>query len=276
MSTIWTPAMVDTTQLADRLLVLGPRGFLATSDTVLFEKAWVSTLDLHVGSIHGVGYLNGSPIHMIQTASTQELPSCAWMSLRHLMLERDLETYKMLAYAAQVGTWSQQHRFCGACGAPTVMLKAERASCCEDCRLRFYPRISPCMIVLITRGEEVLLARSPSFAPGLYSTLAGFAEPGESMEGCVTREVREEVGIEICNLRYKASQSWPYPHSMMFGYHADYDGGEIVPQPGEIEDARWFNLHELPTLSSHRSISRYLIELFIAEMKGSPPPTPPQ
>ena len=132
------------------------------------------------------------------------------------------------------------------------------------------------MIVLITRGEEVLLARSSAFAPGLYSTLAGFAEPGESMEGCVIREVREEVGIEICNLRYKASQSWPYPHSMMFGYHADYDGGEIVPQPGEIEDARWFNLHELPTLSSHRSISRYLIELHIAEMKGMPSPAPPQ
>ncbi|WP_458376566.1 NAD(+) diphosphatase [Pseudomonas pergaminensis] len=275
MSSIWTPAMVDTAQLADRLLVLGPRGFLATSDTVLFEEAWVSTLDLHVGTIHGVGYLNGSPIHLIQTASTQELPSCAWMSLRHLMLERDLETYKMLAYAAQVATWSQQHRFCGACGTPTVMLKEERASCCKYCRLRFYPKISPCMIVLITRGEEVLLARSPSFAPGLYSTLAGYAEPGESMEGCVTREVREEVGIEICNLRYKASQSWPYPHSMMFGYHADYVRGEIVPQPGEIEDARWFNLHELPTLSSHRSISRYLIELFIAEVKGTDPPVLP-
>ncbi|MEE4149850.1 NAD(+) diphosphatase [Pseudomonas viridiflava] len=276
MSTIWTPAMVDTAQLTDRLLVMGPRGFLATSDTVLFEKAWVSTLDLHVGSIHGVGYLNGSPIHMIHTTSTQELPSCTWTPLRHLMLERDLETYKMLAYAAQIATWSQQHRFCGACGAPTVMLKAERASCCEACRLRFYPKISPCMIVLVTRGEEVLLARSPYFAPGLYSTLAGFAEPGESMEGCVIREVREEVGVDICNLRYKASQSWPYPHSLMFGYHADFNGGDIVPQAAEIEDARWFNVDELPILSSHRSISRYLIELFIAEIKGAHPPALPQ
>ncbi|MNG21192.1 NADH pyrophosphatase [compost metagenome] len=131
------------------------------------------------------------------------------------------------------------------------------------------------MIVLVTRGDEVLLARSPGFPPGLYSTLAGFVEPGESMEECVIREIREEVGIEVSNIKYMASQSWPYPHSMMFGFHAEYSTGEIVPQLEEIEDARWFDLNALPPLSSQRSISRYLIELYRARRYSTAEPELP-
>ena len=131
------------------------------------------------------------------------------------------------------------------------------------------------MLVLDTRGDELLLARSGRFAPGVYSTLAGYVEPGESVEECVVREVREEVGVEIHAPRYVASQGWPFPHSLMLGFHAEYAGGVIVPQPEEIEDARWFSIHQLPPLPAAQSIARYLIELYVAQRLGRPEPVLP-
>lgn len=121
----------------------------------------------------------------------------------------------------------------------------------------------------------MLLARSPRFVTGVYSTLAGFAEPGESAEDCLVREVREEVAVEVKNIQYVGSQCWPFPHSMMLGFHAEYAGGEIVMQPDEIEDAQWFNVHDLPPLPAGRSIARYLIDLYVARRLGLPDPVLP-
>jgi NAD+ diphosphatase len=191
------------------------------------------------------------------------------------MLEGELVIFQLLGYAAQIATWAREHRFCGACGRPTVQIAGERAMYCEHDNLRFYPRISPSMIVLITRGDEVLLARSPRFVPGVYSTLAGFAEPGESIEDCVRREVMEEVQVRLRNIQYMGSQCWPFPHSMMLGFHAEYESGEIVPQADEIEDARWFRIDDLPPLPAHRSIARYLIEHYLARRSGAPEPVLP-
>ena len=143
---------------------------------------------------------------------------------------------------------------------------------CDNCESQHYPRISPSMIVLVTRGDEVLLARSPRFVTGIYSTLAGFVEPGESVEHCVAREVREEVGVEVQNLQYIGSQGWPFPHSLMLGFHAEYAGGDIVMQEDEIEDARWFRVDALPPLPASRSIARYLIDLYVARRLGLPEP----
>jgi NAD+ diphosphatase len=260
----------------NQVLVQGPEGFLVGPNGLLFSYEWVRTQGLKVFADHGVGFYEGQPVHLLEVSNSDPVPDCSWQALRPLMLERDHETFRMLGYAAQIGTWARQHRFCGACGSPTQPLANERASHCAACELHYYPRISPCMIVLVTRGDEVLLARSPGFPPGLYSTLAGFVEPGESMEECVIREIREEVGIEVSNIKYMASQSWPYPHSMMFGFHAEYSTGEIVPQPEEIEDARWFNLNALPQLSSQRSISRYLIELYLARRNSKAEPELPR
>jgi NAD+ diphosphatase len=131
------------------------------------------------------------------------------------------------------------------------------------------------MIVLVTRGDEILLARSPRYVPGMYSTLAGFVEAGESVENCVAREVREEVGVEIKNIQYLGSQGWPFPHSLMLGFHAEYASGEIVMQEEEIEDAQWFKLDNLPPLPFHRSIARYLIEVYLARRSGQPEPVLP-
>ena len=146
---------------------------------------------------------------------------------------------------------------------------------CDACESQHYPRLSPSMIVLVTRGDEILLARSPRFVAGVYSTLAGFVEPGESVEHCVAREVREEVGLEVRNLQYLGSQGWPFPHSLMLGFHAEYAGGEIVMQADEIEDARWFRVDDLPPLPAPRSIARYLIDLYVARRLGLPEPMLP-
>jgi len=132
------------------------------------------------------------------------------------------------------------------------------------------PRIAPAIMALVRRGREFLLARSPHFPPGMYSALAGFVEPGETLEQTLVREVREEVGIEVANVRYFASQPWPFPHSLMIAFNADYAGGEITPEPGEIEAADWFTLDRLPqALPSKISISRRLIDAALADLGAS-------
>lgn len=139
---------------------------------------------------------------------------------------------------------------------------------CPACGLVAYPRISPAVMVLIGRGNELLLARSPRFKPGVYSALAGFVEAGETLEQCAIREVREEVGLEISNLRYFRSQSWPFPDSLMVAFFADYAGGSITPEAEEIEDARWFLPNALPPLPEPVSLARQLIDAACARMNA--------
>lgn len=131
---------------------------------------------------------------------------------------------------------------------------------CPACGLLAYPRLAPAVMVLIRRGDELLLARGPHFSPGVFSALAGFVEPGETLEQCAVREVREEVGIEIANLRYFDSQPWPFPHSLMVAFFADYAGGTLDPDPAEIEAAAWFSRAALPLLPDPISIARQLID----------------
>ncbi len=169
--------------------------------------------------------------------------------------------------AVQIVEWDRNHRFCGRCGSETRRQAAELARTCPRCGLQQFPRISPAVIVRVERGDCILLARSPHFAAGVYSTLAGFVEPGESLEETVVREVREEVGVSVANIRYFGSQPWPFPHSLMIGFVADYESGELRPQEGEIEDAGWFGVDDLPGLPSRYSIARELIEEFIAQRK---------
>lgn len=167
------------------------------------------------------------------------------------------------AYAARILDFERLNAFCGKCGASTRPSTTERARICTACSRTIYPRISPAIIVLVKKGEEVLLARSPRFTPGTYSVLAGFNEPGENLEQTVHREVGEEVGIAVRNLRYFGSEPWPFPDSLMIGFVADYAGGAIRMDPGEIEDAGWFSRDSLPPTPSRTSISRALIDAWI-------------
>ncbi|MCL2161166.1 MAG: NAD(+) diphosphatase [Betaproteobacteria bacterium] len=175
-----------------------------------------------------------------------------------------------LVRAKQLAVWMLHNQFCGACGQPTLLSPVEIACVCPVCDYRAYPCISPVAIGLVVRGNEILLARhvrSQRFAPGMYSALAGFVEAGESIEECLRREVREEAGIEIHNLRYFGSQSWPYPHSLMIGFIADYLSGELVAQKDEIEDLGWFRLDDLPVQPHPGSLARRMIEFVNTEIE---------
>lgn len=160
--------------------------------------------------------------------------------------------------------WYRTHRFCSVCGAPTVVADGHEAMACTRCGHLHFPRIAPAVIVLVQRGREVLLGRSARFDEGVYSTLAGFVEPGESLEECIHREIFEEVGVRVTNLRYFGSQPHPFPHSLMVGFVADWLTGEITIDEDEIEDARWFTADALPKLPHPMFIARALIDDFVS------------
>lgn len=184
--------------------------------------------------------------------------------LRSALAVADADAFARLARAAQIATWHDQHRFCGRCGHGLERHGQDLAKVCPACELTVYPRISPCIIVLVVDGKRCLLAHNARFPAGRYSTLAGFIEAGESAEMAVAREVREEVGVEVSNIRYVASQAWPFPHSLMLGFFADYAGGELRPDGEEITEAGWFDADHLPDLPPRFAISRQLIERFLA------------
>lgn len=169
--------------------------------------------------------------------------------------------------------WDRAHRFCGVCGTATELQATERARICPACKHTAYPRISPAMMALVWRSrgadKELLLARAPHFVLGMYSALAGFVEPGESLEECVVREVAEEVGVTVANLRYFGSQSWPFPHSLMVAFTAEWVGGEIVRQESEIEAAAWFAIDALPNIPPRFSISGHLIRDTVAALRDA-------
>lgn len=161
--------------------------------------------------------------------------------------------------AIQLAGWLSAHRYCGSCGHEMQTRPKEPARSCPACGSQAFPRISPVAIVLVVKGRELLLARSPHFQPGVYSALAGFVEAGETIEDCARREVREEAGLEISNLRWFGSQAWPYPHSLMLGFVADYAGGELRLQTEELEDGGWFHKDALPLLPHPETIAARMI-----------------
>ena len=167
--------------------------------------------------------------------------------------------------ALQIVEWDTTHRFCGRCAIPTELVPGERAKRCPACGLLAYPRISPAVIVRVTRGDEILLARGRRFAEPIYSILAGFVDPGESLEATVVREIREEAGIEVADVRYWGSQSWPFPHSLMVGFTAAWAGGELQIDEEELVDAGWFTRDALPQLPMTFSIARALIDEWVTQ-----------
>jgi len=168
------------------------------------------------------------------------------------------------ARARMLAEWQRTHRFCGRCGAPTAPAADEHAVQCPRCGLRSYPRVSPVIIVRVTRGDEILLAYPIRAPRPLYTVLAGFVEAGESLEEAVAREIAEEVGLTVGDLTYVGSQPWPFPHALMVAFTARHVAGEIAPDPGELRDAGWFRADALPDLPPHGSIARAMIEDFRA------------
>lgn len=183
---------------------------------------------------------------------------------RQLLLQQGYPDFALPGRANQLLNWYGTHRYCGACGAPTSPHEKDRALRCQACERVYYPRINPCVIVLVKRGDTCLLARHQRGSAAYHSCLAGFMEVGETPEETVRREVREEVGIEVNNIRYVRSQSWPFPSQLMLGFFADHRSGDICVDGHEIAEARWYHRDQLPqTPSAQISVAGQLIELFL-------------
>jgi len=216
-----------------------------------------------------LGLYEGNHCFSCEIAAEVAAPEgMAWTGLRGLFGLVDDHLFALAGRAVQIVDWDRSHLYCGRCGTPTVVKTGERARQCPKCGQVHYPRIAPAVMALVRNGKQLLLARSPHFPPGMHSALAGFVEAGESLEQCLVREVREEVGIEVVNLRYFSSQPWPFPHSLMIAFNCDYAGGEITPEPSEIEAADWFDLDSLPVLPNKISIARRLIDATIAQIRS--------
>ncbi len=233
--------------------------------------ASLEDLGLEVLFRQEIGTLDGWPCCAAELNPDAEPPQgMVFRDLRGLLVEVDERFFVMAGRAKQIVEWHRTHRFCGRCGAETVSSPTELAKECPRCGMLFYPRLSPAVIVLVRRGDSVLLARSPGFPSGMYSVLAGFVEPGESIEEAINREVCEEVGIEVENVAYFGSQPWPFPNSLMIGFTADYAGGELRTEPAEIEDAGWYPVNGLPALPPRISIARAMIDDFVARHGSNP------
>ena len=213
---------------------------------------------------HFLGTLDDAPAFAVAAADVVT-PPFELVGLRGLFGAVSDAVFGVAGRAVQIIDWAATHRFCGRCAAPTERAPGERAMRCPACTLSAYPRIAPAIIVLVRKGDLALLAHGTRFPAPFYSTLAGFVEPGESLEETLVREVKEEVGVDVGDIRYFGSQSWPFPHSLMLGFFATWQGGEIVCEPTEIVDAKWFRAAELPMIPPRPSISRQLIDAWVAD-----------
>ncbi len=219
--------------------------------------------DLETKSSHYLGQYLGRPCYALGAEGQGLADGFSTVGLRALLGRTAQSLFYLAGRAQQVVEWHETHQYCGRCAAQMEDHGADRAKQCPRCGLINYPRLSPSIIVLVTRGDEMLLARNAAWPTGMYSTLAGFVEAGESIEQTLHREVMEEVGIAVKELQYFGSQSWPFPNSLMLGFHAEYASGEIVCQDEEIADAQWFSAARLPQIPPKTAISGWLIDEFV-------------
>lgn len=234
--------------------------WLAQGDTPGYT--YLPELSISDYSPYFVCYLNNKPCYVAEKNifSAQQLESLIPTPFRQTYDLLTPALFKLATKAKTLLHWLNTYQYCGVCSHPTIILAHEHARQCTQCAQLFYPKTSPSVIAVIERKNEILLARSPHFPKGVYSCVAGFVEPGETAEETLEREVFEEVGLKIKNIRYQASQHWPFPNSFMLGFFADYDSGEIKVDNIEIIDAQWFTKDNLPVLPSYASIARRLIQ----------------
>lgn len=246
----------------DELLVHAER--LSLPDDAAFRA-----IDAGHDAIHAVGLWNQRFCRAAWVAPHAEpADGYAFMKLRALFGAVDEQLLSIAGRAYQIVEWARTHRYCGACATPMQAVAGERCRACPSCGMTAYPRISPAMMVLIRKGDAILLARHAAAPTARFSALAGFLEPGESVEDAVHREVQEEVGLKVERLRYFGSQSWPFPHSLMIAFTAEYLSGEIRVDEHEIAEARWFGPGDaLPEIATGVSIAGALISAHLASAR---------
>ena len=216
-----------------------------------------------------LGLLDGRPVWSVDVAQDAPVPDeVEFAPLRSLHGRIPDELWTLAGRAVQIVEWERTHRFCGRCGTPTDAVPGERARRCPACSLLAFPRLTPAVIMAVERDDRILLGANRTFRGSMYSVLAGFVEPGETLEEAVVREVEEEVGLRVEDVRYFASQPWPFPNNIMLGFQARWAGGDIRIDEQELVDADWFRADELPRIPGPMSIARHLIDDFVARQRG--------
>lgn len=242
----------------DRLLAL----LEATGELRLPNLATLTGYTSDEQAAQPLGILDNQPCWFFAVVDANTVPPSGWewLETRALISAFTPAQLHAVSCARELHEWQTRNRFCGRCGTPTVNLVEVRAKKCPSCNALFFPTISPAVIVAVTRGDQLLLAHNHNFRAGMFSLLAGFVEPGETLEQAAQREVREEVGIEIGPLRYITSQPWPFPNSLMLGFRAQHVSGELAVDGIEIEQADWFTRDALPEIPRIGTVARLLID----------------
>lgn len=229
----------------------------------------LTELGLFPDRIQYLGVLHNDPCYSVEVAhETTASERMSFRDLRSLYGILDEDIYLLAGKALQIVSWDSTHLYCGRCGHKTEMLKGERAKKCPVCGSISYPRISPAAITAVFKDNKILLTHNVNFKANIHSLIAGFVEPGETLEECVHREILEEVGLKVKNLKYFGSQPWPFPNSLMIGFTADYESGEISVDGTEISEAAWFDANNLPELPGKMSIAREIIDWFVQTQSG--------
>jgi NAD+ diphosphatase len=228
--------------------------------------------ELHISAVRKqyLGTLKGCPCYSVEVSSNAaESENMSFRALRSLYGALEEDIFFLAGKAFQIVNWDKTHQYCGRCGSKTDTLEneGERAKKCPKCGFTTYPVICPAVITLIIKDDKILLAHNRSFKGNMYSLIAGFVEAGETLEECVKREIMEEVGLKVKNIKYFSSQPWPFPNSLMVGFTAEYESGEIAVDGAEISDAKWFDVNNLPELPDQISIARKIIDWYIENYK---------
>ena len=269
---IFTPENTNTSSEASVSIILRNQEFLTskTSEFLIYEEDDLKWSEMEFEDRQFIGYLNNRPCFLVELTNESLLSEdTALTPLRNLLGRIPDSLFTICSRSIQLSDWKKNNQFCGICGSKMTNHETERAMFCECNNLMIYPRISPCVIVLVTKGEDLLLAHNKNFPGTFYSTLAGFIEAGESAESAIHREIYEEVKVTVKNIEYFGSQSWPFPSQLMLGYHAEYSDGDIEPDGVEIDKADWFNYKQLPQVpTGNISISGQLIESFIRKLNS--------
>jgi len=227
-----------------------------------FERALTEKMKLkHLCFLGTIKNISCYCAHM----SPVRLPAdCQLINLRSFYRQVDPDIRSIAGYARQIHDWNRDFNYCGRCGIKTQKNEHEHARVCAECGLISYPRISPAIIVAVVKEDKILLARGVRFPDKkMFSVLAGFVEPGETLENCVSREIFEEVGIRVNQIRYFNSQSWPFPDSLMIGFTAEYESGSLILDTEEIVEAGWFKKEDLPHVPGEYTLAGELIDWFV-------------
>jgi len=261
----------DTKKLDKIFLVIKGEELLidnVSQNLALIDNEQYKWSEMSVKTEHFIGYLDNNSLYALELEDESSLMAETSLKPFRTLLGIIPDIYfGICSRSIQLIEWNKKSKYCGVCGSETSLHTIEKAMLCKDCNNLIYPRISPCIIVLVTDKEKLLLAHNKGFPGKMYSTLAGFIEVGETVEETIKREIFEEVNIQVKNCQYYGSQSWPFPSQLMLGFHAEYDGGKLKPDGDEIDIADWFHYQSLPEVPPGSiSISGRLIESYVNKL----------